>query len=409
MTGTLIVSTPKSSMHALAYQGITASSCYAQLRDMLLRKFGDEYMLLFARPAENTGNGEIDWYSPVQGPVRKLADLPEEERGAIEQTMANMASEILAYAEELVHSEDRLKVTRGNILRLALSYPDGNSLYVVGKQPVFTCWGFGPGTPGVEPENLWRLAPGSVGKIPKAAHMEEAPRQNVVPMASQPARQGCFWWLLPALLAILLFCLLFGAFGNIPALSGHALFSVPGFGFLGPEAEEKEKINSLSNEIDQLKSRLKSHLALCLPKSEKIDEGVAERKKNGIASEPAMPKLVIPENAKDAGFMEGQWLCETGLASMRTNEPVKVYIRFGRDGKGKAITYEKNDKCVGEASASMQGPILHIDVGASRCEKSGHGYNAVSIECRNGAANQTECLGHYTDGHMWNADFVRVK
>lgn len=124
MTGTFIVSTPKSSMHALAFQGITASSCYAQIRDMLLRKFGDEYMLLFARPADNMGNGEIDWYSPVQGPVQKLVDLPEEEQADMENTLAHMASEILSYAEELIHSQDRLKITRGNILRLALSYPD---------------------------------------------------------------------------------------------------------------------------------------------------------------------------------------------------------------------------------------------------------------------------------------------
>ncbi len=65
--------------------------------DMLLRKFGDEYMLLFARPADNMGNGEIDWYSPVQGPVQKLVDLPEEEEQAdMENTLAHMASEILS-------------------------------------------------------------------------------------------------------------------------------------------------------------------------------------------------------------------------------------------------------------------------------------------------------------------------
>lgn len=408
MTGTLIASTPKSSMHALAYQGITASSCYAQIRDMLLRKFGDEYMLLFARPAENTGNGEIDWYSPVQGPVRKLSDLPEEERRPIEQTLLNMANEIHAYAEELIHSDDRLKITRGNILRLALSYPDRNALYVVGEQPVFTCWGFGPGTPGVEPENLWRLAPASAGKIQKPAEQQESPPRSGVPATPISAGQGCLWWLLPLLLLLLLFCLLCGAFGNVPALSGHALFSVPGFGFPGPEGREQKKIESLSGEIDQLKSRLKSHMALCLPKSGKVDGELPQEARKGNAL-PSMPKLVIPEHADDAGFMEGRWLCETGLASSMTNEPIKVYIRFGSDGKGNAITYEKNDKCVGDASASMQGSILRIEVGASTCEKSGHRYNAVSIDCRNVVGNQTECYGHYADGNNWSANFVRVE
>lgn len=41
MNGTLITSTPKSSMHALACQGIMVASCYPQLRDMLRKKLGD--------------------------------------------------------------------------------------------------------------------------------------------------------------------------------------------------------------------------------------------------------------------------------------------------------------------------------------------------------------------------------
>lgn len=405
MTGTFIVSTPKSSMHALAFQGITASSCYAQIRDMLLHKFGDEYMLLFARPAENTGNGEIDWYSPVQGPVQKLVDLPEEEQADIEKTLAHMASEMLAYAEDLIHSENRLKITRGNILRLALSYPDRASLYVVGKQPVFTCWGFGPGTPGVEPENLWRVA----RTVPSRAAQKTAPPEAGSQQAIPVSRPGYLWWLLPVILGLLLFCLLFGSFGNIPALSGHTLFSVPGFGFLGPKGDYPEKNADLSKEIDVLESRLKTHMALCLPKSENKEESHAAIEPQSIPKATNLPKLVIPENTENTDFLEGRWLCETGLASMRTNEPIKVYIRFGRDGKGEATVYEKNDKCIGDAGATMKDDVLHIDVGTQKCEKSGHSYDPVSIDCRNGAGNQTECFGRYTYGHSWSADFVRVQ
>lgn len=409
MTGTFIVSTPKSSMHALAFQGITASSCHAQIRDMLLRKFGDEYMLLFARPADNTGSGEIDWYSPVQGPVQKLVDLPEEEQAEQEKTLAHMASEILSYAEELIHSEDRLKITRGNILRLALSYPDRNALYVVGKQPVFTCWGFGPGTPGVEPENLWRVARNVPGQTAEDTPGPEAAPRQTLPVATPISWTGLLWWLLPILLALLLFCLLFGAFGNIPALSGHTLFSVPGFGFLGPKSEYPEKIAQLSRETAELEARLKTHMALCLPKSGQREESHAAIEPPAAPRASNLPKLVIPEDAEDTGFLEGRWLCETGLASMRTNEPVKVYIRFGSDGKGEATVYEKNNKCIGEARATMNNDVLHIDVGTQKCEKSGHSYDPVSIDCRNGSGNQAECFGSYSRGHTWSADFVRVQ
>ena len=47
MNGTLITSTPKSSMHALACQGIMVASCYPQLRDMLRKKLGDEHEKLW--------------------------------------------------------------------------------------------------------------------------------------------------------------------------------------------------------------------------------------------------------------------------------------------------------------------------------------------------------------------------
>ena len=407
MTGTFIVSTPKSSMHALAFQGITASSCYAQIRDMLLRKFGDEYMLLFARPADNMGNGEIDWYSPVQGPVQKLVNLPEEEQADMENTLAHMASEILSYAEELIHSQDRLKITRGNILRLALSYPDRDSLYVVGKQPVFTCWGFGPGTPGVEPENLWRVARNVQNSADKKTVLSEAGLQKAIPVPV--SRAAYMWWLVPILLGLLLLCLLFGSFGNIPALSGHTLFSGPGFGFLGPRSDYIEKNAELSKEIDALESRLKTHVALCLPKSENKAEPHAVIEPQNIPKAGNLPKLVIPENTENTDFLEGRWLCETGLASGRTNEPIKVYIRFGRDGKGEATVYEKNDKCSGVARAAMKDDVLHIDVGTQKCEKSCHVYNPVSIDCKNGAGNQTECFGRYSYGHSWSADFVRVQ
>ena len=63
MNGTLITSTPKSSMHALACQGIMVASCYPQLRDMLRKKLGDDYVLLFAEPMPNSADNSIDWYT----------------------------------------------------------------------------------------------------------------------------------------------------------------------------------------------------------------------------------------------------------------------------------------------------------------------------------------------------------
>ncbi|MBQ9451717.1 MAG: hypothetical protein IJU65_00260 [Desulfovibrio sp.] len=128
MTGTFIASTPKAHMHALAYQGIMVSECFPQLRDMLRRKFGDDYVLLFAEPVFNQTEGSVDWYTPVQGTVQQLSDLPQQEQNTIRSTLMHMGNEIRRFAEELKQSPDALKLTRGNLLELALSFPDDSSL-----------------------------------------------------------------------------------------------------------------------------------------------------------------------------------------------------------------------------------------------------------------------------------------
>ena len=395
MTGTLIASTPRADMHTLAFQGITAISCYAQIREMLLRKFGDECMLLFAKPVENAANDEIDWYSPVQGPVQKMQDLPAEEQEKAQAFISRMAGEILRYAEELIQSGEHLKVTRGNILRLALSYPDNNCLYVVGKQPVFTCWGCGPGTPGVEPENLARLA------VTKSRPAQNPPHQAASEKPAQDQGYSFWWWLLPFLSLLLLLCLLFGSFGKLPALSGQTLFEVPGFGFLGAEMPDEEKLSAMRNTVDGLEGRVASHIALCLPEAAKAPA----QPKTGTVE---MPALEIPETAQNTDFLEGRWLCETGLFSDRTNEPLKMYFSFDRNGNGYATIYESNDQCRGTVTAKIENRNLYMELGRAKCRNSPNSYRPVSIECSNTSGQQTECRGKYEAGREWTARFIRV-
>lgn len=404
MTGTLIASTPKADMHALAFQGITAISCYAQIREMLLRKFGDECMLLFAKPVENAANDEIDWYSPVQGPVQKMADLPEEEQEKARTVISSMAGEILRYAEELIQSGEHLKVTRGNILRLTLSCPDKNCLYAVGKQPVFICWGCGPGTPGVEPENLARIAversPSDKTPTGEAKNQSPAPASEI-PATARSRSYSLWWWLLPLLLLLLLPCLLFGSFGGLPAISGQTLFDVPGFDFLSVEAMDEGKISSIRNGIEGLEARVASHIAMCMP-----DAGKAATPPKTGATE--MPALEIPESAENTAFLEGRWLCETGLFSERTNEPLKMYFSFDRNGAGQATIYESRDQCRGTVTAKMENKRLYLDMGRAECQNNRNSYRPVIIECFNASGQQTECRGKYQNGREWTAKFIRV-
>lgn len=397
MTGTLIASTARDSVHALAFQGIMVYTCFPQISDMLRRKFGDDYVLLFARSAENAANGVIDWYSPVQGSPRKMEELPEAERQAACARARDMAHNIMLYAGELMKSPDPLKVTRGNVLKLALSYPGDSYLYAVGQQPVFVCWGFGPGTPGVEAKDLSRLV------IPKASPAQPAaPAASAasVPVAGKLWSFAWLWWILPLLAALLLLLVLFTSFGTVPALSGTSLFQGPALSFLEGKKDPAPQIALLEKEITELGNKLENHAALCKRPEQPAAPPVSQAPKQ---------ELVIPPEAQDTGFLEGQWLCDTGLYSKRTGEEVQFAFSFGRNGQGEGVVYEKNDECAGASRAEMKNGALHIALDPQRCRKQGNYYSPIQIICQNAHGQNTECTGINDDGSRWTAVFRKVK
>ncbi|MBD5641840.1 MAG: hypothetical protein HDQ91_05430 [Desulfovibrio sp.] len=412
MTGTLLATTTKASVHALAFQGILAYANYPQIRDMLRRKFGDDYVLLFAEPVENRQTSEIDWYTPVYGSPRKLEELPQQQREAAVAKISGMAKEIQAFAEELMRSPDQMKVTRGNILRLALHYPDESYIYVCGDQPVFVCWGFGPGTPGVEPKDLTRLAaaapPPPTATPESAAEPEkpaEAPRAAVVQVASGPRFYGWLWWLLPLFLLLLLLWLLFTSFGGLPTIAGKTLFEGPALAFLeGPESRRAELLD-LRAEVDNLRAQLDRHVALCVPEQSKAPEA----KPPVSGPEPEGESLVIPEKGDDTRFLQGEWLCRTGLMNVHTREPVEVIFTYDGAGRGKATVVDKSDRCTGDAAAELHNGELVMTVRQQVCERSGRAYNPVKIICRNAEGASASCTGVNEDGTVWQANFLKVK
>lgn len=407
MAGTLVTTVSKSDVHALAFQGIQVYGRFPQIRDMLRRKFGEEYVLLFSEPVENRQNGEIDWYTPVQGTPRKLEDLSPEKRNVLCAKIRTMAHEIQAFAEELAHSSDPLKVTRGNILQLALSYPGDNYLYAVGEQPVFCCWGFGPGTPGVEPKSLVAIAPAPVEPAPEP----EQPAAPIAPPTPPPPptpeaapapvasrSRGCLWWLLPLLLLALLLALLFTSFGNFPALAGKTLLQGPDLPFLEDIRDRSGEIATLENEIAELQNILDNHAAQCREPAMKPNP----------PQSPPEEALVIPDNAEDTTFMEGKWLCETGLANSRTGQPVVVEFAFDSAGVGKCTVREQNRNCVGDAKAYMEEGRLHITHGDLHCPGGG-AYLPQSIICTNASGPAASCKGQAPNGRPWDASFTRIR
>lgn len=411
----LIASTSRSGLNALAFKGIMAYHSFPQIRAMLAGKFGESFALLFAKPVENAASGVIDWYTPAQGPVARLIDLPEEQRAPIIEKMDKMGGKISAYARELISAQDPLKETRGKILELILLFPSRADIYVIGSQPVITCWGFAPAAPGALPMSLSRLMnPQEQAPAPPPPPVSPPSKEVITAPAAPAARARSSWplWLLLVLPSLLLLLfLLFASFGPLPALSGYPLFHVPLPEALSLEPDNSARINELRGQIDALRARLEKHAALCLPNkaAPAAPAAVKAPPEPTIKKPPSPQDLVIPENASDAGFMKGRWLCKTGLVNTRANEPVQMTFSFDENGKGEASIIEKDDQCRGRAQASILGRSLHIETEELLCSRKPNAYAPISIDCQNAEGSAAQCHGKNQDGSDWSAVFVKLR
>ena len=418
MNANLIATTPKGNMNALACQGIMVTDCYPQIRDMLRRRegLGDDAVLLFAEPEPNAADNSVDWYTPVQGAVQRLTELPEEEQNVLRDKLSRMAEEIRRYADELRQSPDSSKQTRGEILRLALQYPGEEALFVVGGQPVFTCWGYGPGRPGAEPQDLarlTRLAAVTPQPPPPSAPVAEESTSPEVPAKEEPAPPpekrsgcllwlpGCLLWLLALLLLLLLLLLLFVGFGGFPAISGYTLFKVPWPAPVQEATALRQQNDALDQELAGLRRQALAHAQRCEPGPQPA-----------VPDEPVVTdeKLVIPEKTDDMRFLQGRWLCRTGLVNDQNNEPVVVEFIFDGTGKGEVVLHERGNRCTGTAHADKGlGSSLHIEVSPQTCAN-GDSYSAQVIDCKNsGQAAQCSGTNKSTKGGSWKAQFFRIR
>ncbi len=410
MNGTLIATTPKHQMHALAYQGIIVMDSYPQLSRLLRQELGDNYVLLFAEPVTNPADNCIDWYTPVQGAVRALPELPAEKQNAVRSRLLGMAGEISRISRQLQNAQEQSRVVGGHILELALRYPDEKNIFLVGDQPVLVCWGFGPGTPGAEPQDLARiasLAPAAVPEPAAAGEEPAAPRPEPAP-APAPAENrtrggGWLWWLLPLLLLLLLLWVLVTSFGGWPALSGTTWFHAPALPFSSTAAEDarlsklKERNAATEQELAALKETLTARAAQCIP--------AAPAQKT--PEEPQGEPLVLPEKKDDLAFLEGRWRCRTGLVNSTTKEPLVMEYVFDHNGKGTLEIRERNDLCRGTVEATFENGQLVLHASESRCQGKTP-YNAMEIHCTDegGAAL---CFGKSPASAQWKAQFSRLQ
>src|SRR6185503_4245326 len=85
----------------------------------------------------------IDWYAPFDGEVRRLADLGDAGRAAVQDKVRRLHDGLVGLAvsmEEPTRSGAERNFAR--LLRHALTAPGEETLYVVDGKPVMAFWGF---------------------------------------------------------------------------------------------------------------------------------------------------------------------------------------------------------------------------------------------------------------------------
>ncbi|MEG2005150.1 MAG: SrfA family protein [Bilophila sp.] len=413
--GTFITTSSRGNTHPLAFQGLLAVECYSQLMELIRPRLGDSYVLLFAAPEFDAEQETVDWYSPVLGQIGTLTELPPERQDAVRAELKKMGLELCKLAETLKHSGEPQRVIGGNLLELALCYPDESCIRMVGDQPVIICWGFEPSSPGAQPQELSRLVVGS-----PAPHLD-APR---APVAAQPAleepaiaapvseatgadrRASGWFWLLPLLLLLLVLALLFVRWCGRPPLVRLPGVELHGPTFFCPEDPATAALKAelaLQASLTAEQDGLRAHVAQCTAKSSAVVRGKEAAGNN---------ELSVPEQAVATGdlrFLGGVWRCDTGLSSTRTGLPVRVEYTFDTAGKGTLSIQGDKGVCSAPVTASLSADgVLSIESAREISCPSGTPYSGQRVECA-GKGAEAVCTGRNLSAgaQAWNAVFQR--
>ena len=141
METTLIAQTQNRNYHLLGASGQMAVNAYQQLNQYLRRKLTPEHAALLAEPNFDAERGSIDWYTSIDGNIRRLSDLDPTERAQAEQRLGQLVSDIQSEIGSLQASPRDSDRLIGEMLALALEIPSLDQVYVIGDQPVLVAWG----------------------------------------------------------------------------------------------------------------------------------------------------------------------------------------------------------------------------------------------------------------------------
>ncbi|SKA13406.1 hypothetical protein SAMN02745126_03758 [Enhydrobacter aerosaccus] len=264
MTGPLLSSEPLQRYRALGLGGDPVWRAAQQLRAAIGQRLSREHADLLAIPEADPSGRRIDWYAAHDGDVRRLADLGGNERATVLEKVRRLHADLASLADSMV-APGRSGAERNfaRLLRLALTAPGEETLYVVDGRPIMTFWGFSADAalPGVF------LASPPAPSTP-ARPMSERPVSDAVlatapaaAVASTPARS--LWWqwvLLAALLLLLLAALAWVVRPYLPhiepRLEADARDRALTMSVRAPAALQQARMDTLQKENEDLRLEL---------------------------------------------------------------------------------------------------------------------------------------------------------
>lgn len=146
-----------------------------------------------------------------------------------------------------------------------------------------------------------------------------------------------------------------------------------------------------------------------LPKAEMMGgQPSADQDEQAAAAEDM---LVIPENHEGPPtFLEGHWLCDTGLMSLNTGQPVVVEFAFDQNGTGTGTIRGRDGKVFTSPAGAVveDGTLLIHTKDYKNSESWNDIFHKSIIECRNDGGYAL-CSGR-NGGTKWtNRRFVRIQ
>ena len=276
-------------LHAMRPLGSAAERSLPRLEAILEREFKGRLTIVLAEPVERKDGAGIDWYTDIDEPVTRLAELPEPLAEYYRARLQADKTVVVTAIQQYDGRPDQAARTMSAALRNAISYPSEGNLWVAGDAAsgqgriLITAWGYEPHASELAGSHdigkREKIFPSSGGvEIDTTAAQETAAAASAAsavqtePDARRNWRKALFFglWALAFLLPFIIGWLLLPACGMRLPFSDRIIYGWGDGGYCrqvaDPDVERGQaETEGLMAEMRRLEDALRALIALCVP------------------------------------------------------------------------------------------------------------------------------------------------